>query len=245
MRGIRHAPRVGSPIFDVITDDQVYLERFILDATGVIPALAGKDYYRVGLVVGMYVPEYFVTRTLWRGLDYYLPSAAPTPAQFSLTWFRFALIEDARTLGRWLVRRCNNRQHSPSAPPSKDGVLLKQLQAAQWSLAWATLRLGMKQLSQVPGAVRAEVNTLRAFFDAKTATVKGPRLLLLLYLLSYSPAIACVLQWRHVVALEEVRRSCLNSPLLFRRCVSASVSASASLRCCRRYLCVVCSDRRR
>ena len=36
----------------------------------------GRDLYKIGIVVALYVPELWVSRTLWRGLSYHLPSNA-------------------------------------------------------------------------------------------------------------------------------------------------------------------------
>ena len=50
---------------------EVYLERSELARFSTL-WLSSEDYYKIGIVLCVYVPQYWVTKLLWRGLDYFL-----------------------------------------------------------------------------------------------------------------------------------------------------------------------------
>ena len=76
----------------------VYFDADNLHGDSIIPGLTGTSYLWFGIVTILYVPEYVVTRTLWRGFDYHLPAAAPSAVRFSMTWLRYALEEDLKAM---------------------------------------------------------------------------------------------------------------------------------------------------
>ncbi len=89
----------------------VYLERNELARLNVL-SMPPQLFYKLGIVLCVYAPQYWIARLLWRGMDFFLPTPPPADFRgFALAWLRFALQEDLMLLWRRCVRCCSCRRN--------------------------------------------------------------------------------------------------------------------------------------
>ncbi len=70
-----------------------------------IPASA---YFRIGCVLLVYMPQYWMQKVLWRAMDYYLPATPPASVNhgFEVVWLAFAALENVKAVFRACCSCC-------------------------------------------------------------------------------------------------------------------------------------------